>query len=125
VAVGDTTSASSLGAFSWTMLLATWPTRRSKVVHLGDGLQWLVDTAVARGRASMMVWCGVGEENGDHSTRWCTPFIAARRGGTLAAALSVARGAASEAVSTAMWRQLSGWDRRHAWLYRHRHGQNF
>jgi hypothetical protein len=85
MAVGDTASASSLGAFSWTTLLATWLTRCSEVVHLGDGLQWLVDTAAARGRASTMVRCGVVEENGDHSTRWCAPFIAARRGGTLAA----------------------------------------
>jgi hypothetical protein len=31
--------ASALGAFSWRKLLGTWPARRSKVVHLGGGLQ--------------------------------------------------------------------------------------
>jgi hypothetical protein len=37
----------------------TWPARRSKVVHPGGDLQWLIGAAAAQGRVRAMAWCGV------------------------------------------------------------------
>jgi hypothetical protein len=106
VATGDSASASALGAFSWRKLLEMWPTQCCEVVHLGGGPQRLIGAAAAWGRARVTTWCGAGEEKKGSLHSAVRSFYSRKRlwdVGGAAAALSVARGAAGEAMGAATW----------------------
>jgi hypothetical protein len=92
---GDSASTSALCAFLWRKLLRMWLARRSEVVHLGGGLQWLTSAAVVRGRVRVTTWCGAEEEKKGLLCSVVRSFYSCKRRwnvGSAAVALSVARG---------------------------------